>query len=311
MMENTFSLDKAQYALQVAALPHEYEKAQKNDNSGNSPKETIKDIAPQNTKNDLQVIQVSNTTCVMAYNPQDHSVTVSFDPTFTKGDVWDNSRAIPSKAHSLGGAVHRGNYSDLIKDHKNESLPGDNMIDVIGSVLYDYESKQDKPLTVNFTGFSKGGGQAIMAAGELISAGLFDDRENMKIGDIYTFGTLASVDQNYADTFEKHVNELGGHAYTVELQGDKNPRNLTDDAGYSWTLPKKFTHVGDYIFIPTEKNASPIINPSDEHLDELREKPATIDTPHNIDSYKQSLNSIGETTTPLQTPVQPTSGLNL
>ncbi len=295
-MNETFSLNEAKYALQIAALPHEYEKAQKTKAPDTDLKQTIIDAAPPEAKDNLQVIQVSNTTCVMAYNPQDHSVTVSFDPTLTKGDVWDNAWAMPSKKHSLGGDVHRGNYSDLVKDHNNESLPGDNMIDVVGGVLYNYENQQDTPLTVNFTGFSKGGGQAIMAAGELISAGLFDDKENMKLGDVYTFGTLASVDEDYADTFNKRVHELGGHAYTVELQGDRNPKNLTDDAGYSWALPSTFTHVGDYVFIPTDENASPIINPSEEQLDELRDKPASMDHPHNIDSYKNSIDNLNAPT---------------
>lgn len=146
-MPDGFSANEAKYALQIAALPYEYEKAQIKKIPDKDLKQVIINIAPQDTKDNLQVIQISNTTCVMAYNPQNHSVSIAFEQTLEFGDTWDDIRAIPARNHSLGGEVHRGNYSDLVNDHDNKALPGDNMIDVIGTILYDYESKQDKPLS--------------------------------------------------------------------------------------------------------------------------------------------------------------------
>lgn len=301
-MSDGFSLSEAKYALQIANLPQTYEIMQQSGTSSRDLKDKVGNTAPAGTKESLQVIQISNTTCVMVYNPQDHSATIAFDPTTTTGDKFDNVLR-DHKAHPLGGNVHGGNYSDLL----TAPLPNDKVstvIDAIGAVLYNYQQDNAKPLTVNFTGFSKGGGQTIMAAGELIADSLFSDKDNMRLGKIYTFGTLASVDQTFANNFNSEVKKLGGEAYTIEIQGDNNPTVLTKYRDNFFT-GYDYTHVGEHVFISTDENYPfAIINPTESQLIELRQRPATADSAHSIPNYKDALSTLDGSDTP-QTEYKP------
>lgn len=294
MRDNTqFSNEEAAFALEIAKLPHEYEKAQKQGVQPSELKaESIKN-APENVKANVQIIQVGNTTCVIAYDDKENTATVSFDPTFQKRDYIDNFFR-GHKDHSLGGEVHGGNYSDLIKNHQTPNLPGDYMSETIAGVLYDHSSKNDAPLTVNFTGFSRGGGLAVLEAGQLIAQGVFDDPQSIKMGAVYTFGTMAVGDHAFIEKFNEKTQELGGKVFTIELQGDKNPTTLTEN-GSKFFTKYDYEQAGEPVFIKSGTHDAPatiIINPSEDELTKLRELPATTDRPHSFESYTDAVKSI-------------------
>ncbi len=293
MGNNTqFSNEEAAFALEISKLPHEYEKAQKQGVQPAELKAESTKNAPENVKDNIQIIQVGNTTCVIAYDEEKNSATVSFDPTFQKRDYVDNFFR-GHEDHSLGGEVHGGSYSDLIKDHDTPTLPGDNLSETIAGVLYDHSSKNDEPLTVNFAGFSRGGGLAVLEAGELMANGVFDDPQIIKMGSVYTFGAMAVGNHEFIEKFNEKTQELGGKVFAIEVQGDKNPTVLTEDGSKFYTK-YDYEQAGEPVFIKNGTQGGPAtitVNPSEDELKQLRELPATTGSPHSFDSYSNALES--------------------
>lgn len=281
-----FSIDEAKIALQISYLPHAYEVGQKANASPVTLKQQLADTM-HTDKDNIQVLQVKNTTCVMVYNPKDNSLTLAFDPTFNKRDYMDNFFRSPTD-HPLGGEVHSGNFKNIIEDHGNPNLPQGNMVDMIKAVAHDYQSRSGAPLTVNFTGFSQGGGQAVLVAGALMADDFFDS-DTMKLGKVYNFGALAVGDEQFNKAFEDKAAQLGGRVYSIEIQGDKNNTVLTPDGGSLFTR-YGYDQTGTSVFISTNASAPAIvIDPSDTQLRALREIPASMDRPHSYDGYKTAL----------------------
>ena len=272
-----FSQQDAQAAIQIAALPQAYERELQRSGDHDAALKTMLESAPRALQNDINLLRMDNTTAVAVYDSENRSLTITFDPTLDKGtvfnnaDKWDNFNR-GEEPHSLGGEVHGGLYDDLVKDADGQ-LPGDNLVDVLTGIIHDCASRDGSDLKVNFVGFSKGGAQTALAAGEVISTGLFDDNPNIKLNDLYTFGTPGYGNQDYIHTLNEKIGELGANAWSVELHGDAVPTVLTQDAG-SYFTKYEYSQMGNHAYITANENGMDVyLNPDHDKLTELRTQP--------------------------------------
>jgi len=289
-----YSKDDAQYAMRIATLPETYEKVLNSDGGDvTKARAAMLTDAPTNVRENINVIQVENTTSIIAYDPQSHSVSISFDPTLTFGDKWDNFRR-GHENHTLGGEVHGGLYSDLLKDPENDSFPGENMMDVVEAMLHNYASKNDQPLSVNFSGFSKGGSQTAIAAGELIGRGFFEDNPNIQLDNIYTFAAPGYGDEEFLSKFNEETSKLGTNVWSSELHGDPVPTVLTKN-GSNYFTKYDYGQVGGHAYITPSNDGLTTelyLNPDEKTLDKLRDQPKTDEKMHTTQSYETALEKI-------------------
>lgn len=272
--------------------------------------------APPEVRDNVRVVQFDNTTAIVAYNPEEHSVTVTFDPTSTRDNVSLNRDELDNLArghtnHSLGGEVHHGLYRDMVE----ESAQGnDTMIDKISAIIHEHAYDQDTPLKVNFTGFSKGGVQAALAAGEMMADGLFANDNHIELNNVLLFGTIAYGDEEYVQRFNEDAQKLGAKIWSVELQGDTMPTIMTPD-GANYFTRYDYGTVGNLAYITAEGDVT--VNPDKNTLDNLRSQSASEGI-HTSDNYTQALNAaaapdpqqIEQPETP-EMGTQPTSGLQI
>ncbi len=295
--EVVFSAQQAESAVRLAALPNIYEKTYYDGKDRGEAMESVREALPENIAG-INVINIDNTTAIMAYNPDDNRVTIAFDPTHTGGDRWDNFRR-GHMDHALGGEVHKGLYQDIIEEQNAENFPGDNMTDVIGAVLHDYASRNpDTPLSVDFAGFSSGGAQTAFAAGQMIAEGFFEDNPNIKLDNIYTFGSPAYGDQEFTDTLENAASELGADTWMIQVHGDNMPSVLSPDGSNMFTK-FDYGHAGDHIYIVNNNDGLPpniLINPSKETLENLPAADQSSKDTHTMDTYINTMESLNQST---------------
>tara|TARA_R110002094_G_scaffold141388_13_gene131979 strand:+ start:1272 stop:2258 length:987 start_codon:yes stop_codon:yes gene_type:complete len=313
--KNSFSSEDAAVLIDIAKLPETYEAALFKTDSHESALAAMHESAPANLQDNINLFRVENTTAVTAYDEQTNSLTIAFDPTLSKGtvfnnaDKWDNFTR-GKEPHSLGGEVHGGLYSDLVKPHDG-TLPGDNMVDVINSVIYDYASRTDQDLKVNFTGFSKGGAQAALAAGEVVSTGIFDDNPNIKLNNVYSFAPPGYGDQTYIDNFNAQAESLGANAWTIELHGDILPTILTPEGGNYFTQ-YDYNQFGNRAYLTNTDDGIQINeNPTSEELTALRAAPVDGNNYHNSKSYVAAVQAVKETEQPNNPNAEPPIQINL
>ena len=293
--EVMFSAQQAESAARLAALPHIYEKTYYDGKDRGEAMESVRQALPENIEG-INVINIDNTTAIMAYNPDDNRVTIAFDPTHTGGDRWDNFRR-GHMDHALGGEVHKGLYQDIIEEQNAENFPGDNMTDVIGAVLHDYASRNpETPLSVDFTGFSSGGAQTAFAAGQMIAEGFFEDNPNIHLDNIYTFGSPAYGDQDFTNALENATAALGADTWMIQIHGDNMPSVLSPDGSNMFTK-FDYGHAGDHIYIVNgQDGAAPdiSINPSEETLETLAPSNMTSKETHTMDSYIKTMENLNQ-----------------
>ncbi len=298
-----FPKDDATALLEIAALPEIYERALykagqtlgdrwawngQNTEANGSAFAQMKSAAPDNVADNLKVVKFENTTAIIAYDPKSHNVTVTFDPTSDRDNVQFNQDEIDNfvmspTPHSLGGEVHSGLYSDLVQvDPAREA----SLVDQIAGILHDYAYAQDKPLSVDFTGFSKGGSQAALAAGELMAQGVFEQENNITLHQVVLYGTPAYGDCNYIDAFNQKAHALGADVWTVELHGDAVPTVLTPD-GSNYFTQHDYGQVGERAYISASGEIVVIENK--DQLDALRSEERPEDSMHGIDHYRAAL----------------------
>lgn len=288
----SFSMEQAAAATRIAALPNIYETNLQNESYRAAALNAVSTAAPEGISQ-VNVIDIGNTTVIMALNPDQGRAYIAFDPTHTLGDRWDNFRRGPSE-HELGGKVHGGLYNDIASDQTpNENFPGESMSDVMGMVLHDYATKTpDRELSVDFVGFSSGGMQAAIAAGQLISEGFFEDNPEITLNNVYTLGAPAYADENYITALESAAAEMGAGVWAVRIHGDEMPDVLSTAEGGNMFTRYGYDHAGEDVYItpPTEENSAQIlINPTDAQIAELPEPARTSEETHTMDSYINTL----------------------
>lgn len=274
------------------------------------------EATPPELRDNIKVIQFDNTTAIVTYAPEEHSVTVTFDPTSIRDNVFLNRDELDNLArehseHSLGGEVHNGLYRDMVEeDPKSNS----SMIDKISGIIHEHAYDQDTPLKVNFTGSSKGGAQASLAAGEMMAEDLFSEDNNIELNNVLLFGTIGYGDEEYVQNFNENAQKLGANVWSVEAHGDPMPTILTPD-GSSFFTRYDYDAVGNKAYITAEGDVT--VNPDKNTLDNLRSQPSS-EGMHTSDNYTKVLDTTTppatQTPEPLNTPeaiTQPTSTLQL
>jgi hypothetical protein len=291
-----FSQQTAQAAIEIAGLPETYERELHRTGDHETALKAMIESAPNDQQNNINLLRMDNTTAVTVYDADKRSLTITVDPTLSKGtvfnnaDKWDNFNR-GQEPHSLGGEVHGGLYDDLIKDASGQ-LPGDNMIDVLTGIIHDCSSRHGSDLKVKFVGFSKGGAQTALAAGEVISTGLFEDNPNIKLNDIYTFGTPGYGTLEYIGLLNEKIDELGANAWSVELHGDPVPTVLTQD-GSSYFTKYEYAQMGNHAYLTSNQGGMEAhINADHAKLTELRSQEAPEGSQHNNSSYTNAIKNI-------------------
>lgn len=305
--------------MAIARLPEIYEMALHQSgsalgdrNAWNGKKTTANKAAhdsmieatPPALRDNIKVIQFDNTTAIVAYDPEKHSATVTFDPTSARDNVAINRDELDNLSrghteHALGGEVHNGLYRDMVEeDPKSDS----SMIDKLSAIIHEHAYDQDTPLKVNFTGFSKGGAQAALAAGEMMAENLFSADNNIELNNITLFGTPAYGDEKYVKTFNEDAQKLGANIWTVEVHGDPMPTVLTPDAS-SYFTRYDYGTVGNKAYITAEGDVT--VNPDKDTLDNLRSQPSS-EGMHTSDNYIKALNAaVTPDFQPMEQPVTP------
>jgi Lipase (class 3) len=283
-----YSAAMAADLMQIARLPEIYENALQSGGAAGA-NAALQNATPEHLKGNIIVLQRDNITAIIAHDPKTNTVTITFDPTLAGGNILTNPDIRDNffrghKPHDLGGSVHGGLYEKLTDEPNN----GASLIHRIEGVLHDLASRQDTPLTVNFTGFSKGGAQAVLAAGEIMANGLFDENPNIRLGQIYAFSPPAYGDANFINAFNAKVNQLGGNAWTVEVHGDKTPTILTPEASGYFTR-YDYGHGGNHAYILPETGQT-LLNAPRDQIGTLRAQPA-IDGAHDSNKIQTILNN--------------------
>lgn len=295
--ESSFSAQDALSAARLAALPNIYENTYYDGKDRGDAMEAVRQALPDNIAG-INVINIDNTTAIMAYNHDNNRVTIAFDPTHTGGDRWDNFRR-GHMEHALGGEVHKGLYQDIIEEQNDENFPGDNMTDVIGAVLHDYASKNpNADLSVDFTGFSSGGAQTAFAAGQMIAEGFFEDNPNIQLDNIYTFGSPAYGNQDFTQALENAASDLGADTWMIQIHGDNMPSVLSPDGSNMFTK-FDYGHAGDHVYIINNTDGtdpSILINPAQETIDGLPDSDLSSKETHTMDSYIKTMEGMSQDT---------------
>lgn len=299
----TFNPATAAAALKIARLPEIFE-AELEKGPPEKAKKAVMDNLPSGIQpENVFILQRDNITAIVIYDPKACTATIAFDPTNPAGSFPFNADKRDNFARSagntaLGADAHEGLLRKMIEKDDN----GITLINRLEGVLHDLSSRQDNPLTVNFTGFSKGGSQAMLAAGEMIGGRLFEDDPQIKLGRLDAFSPVAFVSPAYIEIFNKHVSNLGGHATTYELEGDKNPTILTPQADGMFTR-YGYGHVGTHIYLRQAEGQTPpeaIVSPDPQQLTTLRGNAVKNPDLHNSTVLLSVLESFN-----------PSTGLNL
>lgn len=288
-----FDAQSAAYAARIAELPNIYEK-NLSGNDRQAAMQAMSFAAPARISS-FNVINVDNTTAVIAYNSSENRAYVSFDPTNGLGDRVDNLQR-GRKAHDLGGHVHRGMFNDIVENQSsNENFPGDNMTEVIGMVLHDYAAQSENgQLSVDFVGFSSGGAKGAMAAGQMISEGFFEENPNIQLDNVYTFGPPAYADEEFTAALETKAAELGADVWMVQVHGDEMPAVLSENGPGMFTR-FDYQQAGEHIYAIPSSSEGPariLVNPTPEQREALNADPNVPRGEHTLDSYKNTMTNL-------------------
>lgn len=293
MQAASFSAEHAESAARIASLANIYETAYYDGKDRTVAMSALNDAMPSDITH-ANVINIDNTTAIIAYNPSENRVSIAFDPTHTGGDRWDNFRR-GHKDHDLGGEVHKGLYQDIVEHQNDANFPGDTMTDVMAAILHDYASRNpDQPLSVDFVGFSSGGAQTSMAAGQMIAEGFFEDNPNIKLDNVFTFGPPAYGNQDFINALEGEASKLGADVWMVQVHGDNMPSVLSPDGSNMFTK-FDYGHAGDHAYIvpgADGQQAQILINPSEETIDALPDAALSSKEAHTMDSYINTLDGL-------------------
>lgn len=258
-----------------------------------SARETL-DKAAAEMNMEAAIVANGNRTAMVIYNPQLHSTTVCFDGTTGAADGYDlvHPGRLFKQEHPLGGTVQDAFYDTIVEElSPADAITGQNtMLEAIEAHIHSFASRDyGSPLTVNFSGFSAGGSMTTLCAGEMIHNGLFDFDE-IKMGDIYAFGSVGTGDEEFKQILENRTKELGGNVWDIRLHGDKISTALTPDNEYLPVLTSgSLTHVGTLLYVIPEDPASIMVNPSKEEIETL---PSAEENTHDTNLYLGSFQSM-------------------
>lgn len=296
-MTNNYSAADAAILMKISYLPQIYEMTLHKSGEHDLAYDKMVDHAGELgvAPNNIQLIRSGNTTSVLLYSPEENSLTFAFEPTLSKGTVFNNADYFDNalkmeKSHSIGGHVHYGLYSDLMNEVTSE--PSNlTLIEAISEVIAEYADQSDTPLKVNATGFSKGGAQASIAVAEMTHNGLFD-YPNIQLNNVYAFAPVAYGTEEFIAIFDQKAEEIGANVWTVEYSGDPFLTIFSPDGAHHF-IQGDYNQFGNRAYIREDEQGiiNVLTNPSAEELESLREQDATEERVHVAENYIQMTES--------------------
>ncbi len=262
-----FEFDKSRITanLRIASLPDLYEYCTVI--AGNqSHDEALNTLHARCTGNtELSVLRHGNTTAVVAYEPELHKVTVAYDGTQERGDVWDHVKGMVSSAHApSGGNVHTG-YRDAIYSTDGET--GKRLCDAVRDIVASYAQKAGN-IDLTLTGFSRGGGLAVATAAEWFESGM-PGGDKTRLTNVETFAPVPYGDRKFVKWFEGEARKKGTHIMRVVAGNDITP----ELSSWKWLGvmgPSKYRQAGDvmHLFPPSDNSGitEVMVNPTSREL---------------------------------------------
>lgn len=237
-----FDIAQMRDAFRAAILPIAYERALVAGQSPEAATNIVRSYMPERT--DFSILRHQNSTAIVTYNRDKARVTVAFDATDEKADVLDDMK-FWGKENPLGGKTHSGiANAQFYRD--NLGMP---MVERVWNEIATISGGQ--PVTLAFTGFSRGGGQSTAAAANWLVA---QQRNGdgappvlqARLTDVYTFGGLAYGDKDFVAAYSTQLDRQGITQWRVIAGDDSAQKNMTTEAWYGKDL---YRHVGTTIYM--------------------------------------------------------------
>lgn len=271
----------AQDFLAFTRLPMEYEEMLLAGKTAEEAREAIDKKLPEGVEG--TVIRHQNSTAVVSFDAAQGVIRVAYDGTSEPADKKDNAR-FWREASPIGGRIYTGFYDAILK----ESPDGQNLVDAVRQKVEDYAAQAGKPVTLDLTGFSKGGSMAITTAAQWIADGFADGQDGIRMKNVYTFANPAAGDEKFCSTFENAARASGVNVSRVVAGGDAVPHILTETA--PWYMPGLYHQCGDAFYIGVDKQGSmrAVENPGTKDAETFRDN-SPKKVWHDPDVYEQAI----------------------
>ncbi len=224
-----YTVEQFEIALEAARWPRYAETALTNgQNSLEAVINRIKLTRPELT--DIKVLESGDTLAVIACDPVNGNVFIAFDPTkeYTLEPFnlkfWRNS-------HPLGGAAHHGYSADLeykyaaFGDEENGTKKS--LVDSLEESILELADNITTAVTVTFSGFSKGGVQAVLASGQMLANGVFDDPDNIRLDSVYSFASPNYGTHKFVNKYDEVAEEKGVKVWNISISTDSLSRTFS------------------------------------------------------------------------------------
>lgn len=273
-----FFTNRASYLYDVSqiALAHE---------QGNH--EAVQHWKPDSIDNsDMKIIQHGSSTAVIVHDKSANEIIVSYDGSLEDFvDYVDDIHVMPTN-HSNDGSVRSGYMNSIMRENDE----GRYLIDEIKETIQDMSKNAESPVDLSFTGFSKGGAMAELTASVWLSERFPEPSDNLKMKEIYTFGSPPLGDGEFVKNFEADMEREGISKFRVDLGKDSVP---------SYTMGV-MEQAGDRILLIPDKDTgktTAVLNPDEKFEDQLMDNMEDRSDWHNVNDYKTAIDQIKE---PLQ-----------
>ncbi len=156
-----------------------------------------------------------NSASFVMFNEQTKEITVLSDPTYDPLDWPENVTPIWDKV-ALGGSYLTGFNWAIDKENESGASLYDRVLSEIDRLIIDEGAE-----TINFSGYSRGGGMGIAFVARAVAQDNLHER--IRFGDLYTFGAPHIGDAEFAARFNEMSKRIGLNVWRVENDADPVP----------------------------------------------------------------------------------------
>lgn len=237
------------------------------------------------------VLRHKNSTALVLYDKDREDIHVSFDGGNERQDIIDDMKFWKRK-HPLGGKVHHGYYSAVLKQNEE----GVSLIDAVREQVEIYAAQNDKQKHLSVTGFSRGGSMAIVAGAQWIVEDFAND-ERLKMQTIYSFGNPAAGNKKFCAALQEKAEERKIDITLLVIGNDPMPHILSPTS--PWYMPGSFNHPGNvyYMGFNKENTLNFLENPERETVQNFRKESPEMKW-HALSVYEAMLQTYIRATEP-------------
>ncbi|MBI1327812.1 MAG: hypothetical protein GC136_09245 [Alphaproteobacteria bacterium] len=217
---------QAAYFMDIAAMPIAYEQALVAGASHDDALQTLRDSLPPHMS--VDIVRVQNSTAIILLDENTGEITVAFDGSDEAADRRDDMR-FWNHDHAIGGDVHSGMWHSVMREN-GDGIFLDQVRDRVTEIAENY----GRDVSLNITGFSRGGAMAHVAAGQWLAEG-FPLREqglgvDIRLDNVYAFGSLPVGDRDFVRAYEGAAQNADVNIVSVNVAGD----GITGILGPAW-----------------------------------------------------------------------------